>query len=190
MSAFEHVMSLISFVFALAIAHLLSCAIAIFRARSRVRFSFTHAAWMAVSLLQVMAWWLAFWDFRLMKSWNVGFVAFTLLAGILVYVYTGLVCPEVPREGTLDLGEFHRENGRQYIAVYLMLGVVGFLYGAVYGYLYNIPEQTAQNAVIAPITLVALVAFISRNRVVQTVCAAVMLALYPVYFYVGQHALQ
>jgi hypothetical protein len=60
MSAFEHVMSLISFVFALAIAHLLTSAIAIFRAQPRVRFSFTHAVWMVVSLLQVMAWWLAF----------------------------------------------------------------------------------------------------------------------------------
>lgn len=190
MSAFEHVMSLVSFVFALAIAHLLTCAIAIFRARARVRFSFTHAAWMIVSLLQVMAWWLAFWDFRLMKSWDVGYVAFTLLAGILVYVYTGLVCPEVPKEGPLDLGEYHHANGRQYIAVYLALGLVGFVYGAVYGYLYNVPEQTAQDAVIAPMTLIAVIAFIFRNRTVQTVCAAVMLALYPVYFYVGQHALR
>jgi uncharacterized MnhB-related membrane protein len=137
-----------------------------------------------------MAWWLAFWDFRLMKSWDVGFVAATLVAGILVYVYTGLVCPEVPREGTLDLAEFHRTNGRQYIAVYLMLGLVGFIYGAAYGYLYNIPEQTAQDAVIVPMTLVALLAFIFRGRTVQAICAAVMLALYPVYFYVGQHALQ
>jgi len=190
MSAFEHVMSLISFVFALAIAHLLTCAIAIFRARSRVRFSFTHAAWMAVSLLQVMAWWLAFWDFRLMKSWDVGYVAFTLLAGILVYVYTGLVCPEVPKEGALDLGEFHRTSGRQYIVVYLALGIVGFVYGAVYGYFYDIPEQTAQDAVIIPMLLVSLAAFVFRNGVVQTACAAAMLALYPVYFYVGQHPLR
>ncbi len=189
MDAFEHVMSLISFVFALAIAHLLTNAIAIFRARPRVRFSFTHAAWMGVALLQVMAWWLAFWDFRLMKSWDVAFVASTLAAGILVYVYTGLVCPEVPKEGMLDLPEFHRTNGRQYIAVYLALGVVGFLYGAVYGYLYNIPEQTAQDAVIVPMTLVAVLAFLWRNDTVQTICAAVMLALYPVYFFVGQHAL-
>jgi hypothetical protein len=190
MSAFEHVMSLISFVFALAIAHLLTCAIAIFRARSRVRFSFIHAVWMAVSLLQVMAWWLAFWDFRLMKSWDVGFVAFTLVTGILVYVYTGLVCPEVPREGPLDLEDYHRTHSREYIAVLLAIGVVGFAYGAIYGYLYDIPEQTAQNAVIIPITLVTLVAFIFRNRTVQTVCAAAVLALYPVYFYVGQHPLQ
>ena len=190
MSAFEHVMSLISFVFALAIAHLLTCAIAIFRARARVRFSFTHAAWMIISLLQVTVWWLAFWDFRLMKRWDVGFVASTLVAGILVYVFAGLVCPKVPEHGTLDLREFHRTNGRQYIAVYLLLCLVGFLYGSVYGYLYNIPEQTAQDAVIVPITLVALVAFIFQNRVVQISCAAIMLALYPIYFYVGQHALQ
>jgi hypothetical protein len=183
-------MSLVSFVFALAIAHLLTGAIAIFRARSRVIFSFTHAAWMIISLMQVMLWWLAFWDFRLMKSWNVGYVAFTLLAGILVYVYTGLVCPEVPKHGPLDLEDYHRRHGREYIAVYLALGVVGFVYGAVYGYLYNIPEQTAQNAVIAPMTLVAIVAVIFPNRTLQTVCATVMLALYPVYLYVGQHALQ
>ena len=190
MSAFEHVMSLVSFVFALAIAHLLTCCIAIFRARSRVRFSFTHAAWMIVSLMQVMAWWLAFWDFRLMKSWDVGYVAFTLLAGIMVYVYTGLVCPETPKEGTLDLGAYHRTHGREYIAVYLGLGLVGVAYGAIYGYLYNIPEQTAQNTVIVPMTFIALVALIFKNSRVQTVCAALMIGLYPVYFYVGQHALQ
>jgi hypothetical protein len=190
MSAFEHVMSLISFVFALAIAHLLTCAIGIFRARARVRFSFTHASWMIISLLQVTVWWLAFWDFRLMKSWDVGYVVFTLLAGILVYVYTGLVCPEVPKEGPLDLQEYHRTHGREYIAVYLALGVVGFVYGAIYGYFYNVPEQTAQNAVVAPMTLIALVALIFRNRTMQTVCAAAMLALYPVYLYVGQHPLQ
>jgi hypothetical protein len=190
MSAFEHVMSLISFVFALAIAHLLTCAIAIFRARARVLFSFTHAVWMVVSLLQVTVWWLAFWDFRLMKSWDVGYVAFTLAAGILVYVYTGLVCPEVPTEGMLDLESYHRAHGREYISVYLALGIVGFAYGTVYGYFYNVPEQTAQNAVIIPMTLIALAALIFRNRSIQMVFAAAMLALYPTYLYVGQHPLQ
>jgi hypothetical protein len=190
MSAFEHVMSLISFVFALAIAHLLTCGIAIFRAGSRVRLSFAHTAWMIVSLLQVTIWWLAFWDFRLMKSWDVGFVAFTLAAGILVYVYTGLVCPEVPKEGELDLGEFHRAHGRQYITVYLALGLVGLAYGAIYGYFYSVPEQSAQNAIIIPMMIIAFVALIFRNPTVQNICAGATLAVYPVYFWVGQHPLQ
>ena len=72
----------------------------------------------------------------------------------------------------------------------MALGVVGFIYGAIYGYFYSVPEQTAQNAVIVPMTLVSLAALIFRSRTLQTVCAAAMLTLYPVYLYVGQHPLQ
>src|ERR1700709_2300704 len=115
MDAFGHVMSLVAIVFALAVAHLLTCAIRIFRAGSRVRLSFVHAVWMLSSLFGVLAWWLALWDFRLLKSFNVGFVVFTLAGAILTYVYTGLVCPEIPKEGVLDLADFHRIHRRQYV---------------------------------------------------------------------------
>ena len=190
MGAFEHVMSLIAIVFALAVTHLLTCGIAIFRAGSRVRLSFTHAAWMASSLVMVLAWWLALWDFRLMKSFDVGFVIFTLSGAILIYVYTGLVCPEVPSEGTLDLGDFHRAHGRQYIACFLVLNLVGLVYSAVYGYFYDVPEQYAQVAIILLFLAISFAALLWRNDRLQTICASLLLAAYPVYFYIGQQPLQ
>jgi hypothetical protein len=104
MAAFEHVMTLLSFVFALTIAHLLSSVIALVRAGSRVRYSFTHAVWMFVSLLLVLVWWLSFWDFRVLKSWDVGTIVFTLGGTMLVYLYAGLVSPEVSKEGRWTLG--------------------------------------------------------------------------------------
>jgi hypothetical protein len=189
MGAFEHVMSLIAIVFALAVAHLLTCAIAIFRAGSRVRLSFTHVVWMASSLVMVLAWWLALWDFRTMESFDVGFVLFTLSGAILIYVYTGLVCPEVPKEGTLDLDDFHRSHGRQYIACYLVLNLVGIVYSALYGFFYDVPEQYAQVTMILLFLAICLAALVWRNDRVQAICASLLLAAYPVYFYVGQQPL-
>lgn len=163
MDAFGHVMSLVGIVFALAVTHLLTCGIALFRAGSRVKLSFTHAVWMASSLFAVLAWWLALWDFRQMASFDVGFVIFTLSGAILIYVYTGLVCPEVPTEGRLDLGKFHREHGRQYIACYFALNLLSFVYGAIYGYFYGVPEQFAQNAMLVSFLLITLAALVWRN---------------------------
>ena len=190
MDAFGHVMSLVAIVFALAVTHLLTCAIKLFRAGSRIQLSFAHAIWMASSLFMVLAWWLALWDFRLLKSFDVGFVVFTLAGAILIYVYTGLVCPEVPKEGVLNLADFHRTHGRQYIGCYLVLNLVSLVYGGLYGYFYGVPEQYAQDTMLLVFMSISLVAWIGRSNTLQTLSAAALLVAYPVYFYVGQQPLQ
>ena len=143
MTAFEHVMTLVSFVFALAVTHLLTFFIALVRAGSRVRYSFAHAAWVALSLLLILAWWLGMWDFHALKSWDVGTIGFTL-GSIICYIFTGLLCQEIPEEGPVDLVEFHRTHARQYIGAYIAAVAVGTGYGLYYGYFDHIAEQDEQ----------------------------------------------
>jgi hypothetical protein len=164
MGAFEHVMTLVSFVFALAIAHLLSCVVALIRAQGRVRYSFAHSVWLLNALFQVLSWWLSFWDYRAMKSWDVGTVTFTLAVAILIYVYTGLVCPEVPKEGPLDLNEFHDSHRRQYIGVNIAIAVASAAYGAFYGFFFHIAEQFAQMETSLIGLLVMTVAYFFRRE--------------------------
>src|SRR5690242_755834 len=116
MAAFEHVTTLIAFVFALAIAHVLSTLIALIRAGSRVRYSFAHGAWFLSALYTVYTWWLAMYDFHSLRRWDVLSITIWLIGAVFVYMYSGLVSPEVPSEGLVDLDQFHFAHGRQYQA--------------------------------------------------------------------------
>src|SRR5262249_47744410 len=54
--AFDYVITLMSFVYALAIAHILATAGDIIGAWSRVKFSWLNAAWMLFQLFAILAW--------------------------------------------------------------------------------------------------------------------------------------
>lgn len=96
----------------------------------------------------------------------------------------------MPSEGTLDLSDFHRDHARQYIGCFLVLNLVSLMYGAVYGYFYGVAEQNAQNAMLVVFLAISLLAWIGRGARLQAACAALLLAAYPLYFYVGQQPLQ
>jgi hypothetical protein len=89
----------------------------------------------------------------------------------------------------VDLGEFHRTHGRQYIALYVAQRLYRLVYNFVYGYFDHVPEQCSQIAATAPPLLTAIVAYLFPIRAVQTVCAAIIIILTPIYFYFGQAAL-
>src|SRR5690349_13329090 len=64
MSAFEHVILLLSFVYALALTHLLLSIAGMIRAASRVRFSIIFAFWMANAFMVIIGDWISFYDLR------------------------------------------------------------------------------------------------------------------------------
>jgi hypothetical protein len=76
MSAFEHVTALLSFVYALALTHLLARIAELVVARDRVRFSGLLALGMANAILMVFANWLSIWDLRSVKTWDLATIAF------------------------------------------------------------------------------------------------------------------
>lgn len=68
MSVFEHVTALLSFVYALALTHLLSRIAELVVVRERVRFSGLLALGMVNAILLVFANWLSLWDFHSIKT--------------------------------------------------------------------------------------------------------------------------
>ena len=121
MHAFDYVMTLMSFVYALAIAHLLATVGDIIGAWSRIRFSWLNAAWMMFAFLGVLVWWLGMWGTHDLKVWSVEPVAIFFLLAANLYLVTRLVCARIPHEGPVDLAAFHNLEGRKYMAAFAVL---------------------------------------------------------------------
>jgi hypothetical protein len=189
MRAFDYVITLFAFVYALATAHLLTTAAELVRERARVRFSWINAAWMLVGLLEILAWWIGMWDMRALPSWPVAMIAFLFVMAILIYVQVRLACPNIPAEGTIDLREFHRRNGREYIGLFAVVAALTIVVNIVFGEMTSVRELILQNIAVAPMFVVSVVAAISFRPWVQALAAASVIALWLAYFATLQGAL-
>jgi hypothetical protein len=101
-SAFEHVTALLSFVYALALTHLLALIVA----GERVKFSGLLALGMVNAVLLVFVNWLSLWDLRSVTGWDIASIAIQFLFAVFVYVICALVGSKMPDDGTIDLEDF------------------------------------------------------------------------------------
>jgi hypothetical protein len=189
MRAFDYVITLFAFVYALAIAHLLTTVAELVRERGRVRFSWLNAAWMCVGLFSILAWWIGMWDMRALPSWSVPMIAFLFVMATLIYLQVRMTCANIPAACEIDLAEFHRRNGREYIAVYALVTALTVVVNVVFGEMTSVREMIAQNIVVAPMFAIAVVAAVSFRPWVQALSAAAEVALWLAYFATLQGAL-
>jgi hypothetical protein len=189
MGAFEHVISLLSFVFALAITHLLLTVAGLIRGWERVRISGPHALWLVIGLVTVIADWISFWDMRALPAWSVGTIFFVFALAFVNYLQVALVCPDIPPEGPIDLTGFHEAQSRRYIGGFVASGVMALLANTIYGAGFNVSEWSVQNLAVIPMTLAALPAMIWRGRFVQLGSPVLVLAAWIFYFAELQGAL-
>ncbi len=190
MHAFDYIITLLSFVYALAIAHLLATIAELVRARRRVRFSWLNAAWMAVGLLTIVAWWIGMWDMRGIPTWSTPMIGFLFAVAFTIYLQIRFTCPDVPEEGTVDLPAFHRENGRDYIAAFAVTAALTVGANLLFGEMSSVQEMITQNLAVAPMFVIAVVAAISFRPRVQIGASVAELALWAWYFATLQSALR
>lgn len=190
MNAFEHVLVLLSFVYAVALTHLLSCIAGYIRGWERLKFSWIHAYWVLNALILIVANWISFWDMRAIKSFSMGSVLLVFLMAFVNYLQAALVCPEFPAAGEIDLERFHAEQGRRYLAAFFLSTLSALVVNLVFGAGFAVQEWLSQNLVVAPMTVAAGVATIfARTRWVQAVCAMLSLGCWITYFATLQSAL-
>ncbi|MEQ1491434.1 MAG: hypothetical protein ABL932_12880 [Terricaulis sp.] len=130
MSTFEYVSVIFSVVVSLAFTHLLAGIVRLIHARG-VKFSFVHAAWIALLVFWCIDYWFSTWHLREAEVWTLGFVSFLLLMATVLYVACGLA---VPAEGEItegtDLNAFYNTNRRKFLSVlfaYQLLSIGGNL---------------------------------------------------------------
>src|SRR5690606_21652576 len=112
------VMTLYSFVYALAVAQILSTVGDMIRAGKRLRFSWLNAGWMLNILLAIVAWWLSLWDLRAETAWSMPTVLVLFVVACVLYVLARMVSAPIPAEGPVDLQLYHRQEGRKYAGLF------------------------------------------------------------------------
>ena len=122
MDFFSHFTLLLSFVFALALAHVLSSGTDLVRERERVRFSWTHGLWMATAVIALFGNWMALWNHRNLKL-DITSSGIQFLFTIVQYFTCSIVSPRVPERGRIDLWQYHERHKRQYLTAFLILGL-------------------------------------------------------------------
>ncbi len=181
MGAFEHVISLLSFVYALAIAHLLTTVARLIGARERVRFSWFHAWWMLNALVVLVLDWISYWDMHALANWSMVSIGVVLVQSFADYMQAALVCPEIPPEGEIDLVAFHQTRARRYIGAFTVTGVWALVDNLYFGGSYDVVELLQQNLVVIPLIAVALTATIVRRRWVDIAAPPLLACIWAYY---------
>jgi hypothetical protein len=160
MTAFEHVILLLSFVYALALTHLLSGTAWLIRAKSRVIFSWFNAGWMANAFTIIFANWISFFDLRNAPVWTMGTILFVLGIAVSNYIQAALVCMDVPDEGPVDMAAFHASQARTYIAAAGVSVVFALLANVLLGGAFRIDEYFRQNLAVFPMLVACVIGWI------------------------------
>lgn len=190
MHSYEFILILFSFVYAAAVAHLLSTAGEIIIASKRLRLSWLNAGWMLAALLFTCAWWIGLWDLHVVTTWSVGSIAFYFSIAAGVYLQARLVAPRIPEKGEFDLQAFHSEEGRKYLVAYALLSWVTVIVNAVLGQLNGVSQWSAQNMVIVPMALAtSLAAIFIKQTWIQRFALALQIMGWVFYFAFLQSAL-
>ena len=172
MGAFEHVISLLSFVYALAIAHLLTAVARLIANRERMIFSWFHAFWMANAMMVLVIDWISYWDVHLVTNWSMAAIGLCMASAFADYMQAALVCPEVPAEGPIDLPAFHVRQSRRYIGAFAVTASFALVINTYFADAYNVAAFARQNIAVLPLIVLSVTAAAWRNRWAQILCPA------------------
>jgi len=127
LAAFGHVLTLISFVFAVSLAQLLIRISALVTAREKVEFSGLSGLAMANAILLVYMNWLAMWELRDAGNWNLLSITITFLFALSICFVCTLAAPQVLTDGPVDLDAFYWKQRRTYYASWIVCEVLAIV---------------------------------------------------------------
>ena len=177
MSAFEHVTALLSFVYALALTHLLARIAELIVVRERVKFSGLLALGMVNAVLLVFVNWLSLWDLRSVTNWDLASIAIQFLFAVSVYITCALVGPKMPDDGTIDLDDFFWRQRSYFYGAIIVCLVLALLANLDFLKTPNTALLVKENLGTIAILVPAVVGLISANSVIQWVAGVSLLAL-------------
>ena len=180
MTIFEYFMVLLSVVLSLALAHLITGAGELVRARGRVRWSIPYALWLVVAFGRILDWWTSLWLVRGIASWSLVALIFLLLQAATIFLAVLWLIPRRIADEAIDLHE-HLLGERRLFLGALMAYFAG---GAATNFMILPPgEFDLASFAILPVALsIAGAAWWSPRTWVQHAVPVAMIALLIVYF--------
>jgi len=121
---FEHVTVLLSFVFAIALTHVLTSSTELIWARKRLRFSWLQALWMASAVISIVVNWVALAPLNAIKNWSPQEIVIQFVAAIVQYYTCSLISLRPEKEGVVDMPAFYKAERHSIFAAYSILMLV------------------------------------------------------------------
>src|SRR6266700_4016828 len=188
---FQHITVLFSFVFAIALTHVLSCVSKLILARDRVRFSRLHALWMLNALMVLLINWISIWQLEAVKHWSVGEIMLQLGWAIPQYFTCSLISMPVGNEGVIDMQAFYERQRpvlfSAFALMYIMSMVANFADRNNFEGL-KPGDWMGAELLVLPMLIAALVAGWARPRWLQWTAAWFALALQS-WFFISSYTL-
>jgi hypothetical protein len=175
---FEHILLFLSFIYAIAITHLLSTTTELILKRDRVRLSGLLIAWMVEALLLLVTNWLSAATLAGVAHWTVAKALREFFTAGVQYFTCSLVCVRAEGDGKIDMPAFFERQRPVIVGSVLALAVLA----ALGNYLERPNDSLAlsgwfgQDLEIAPMMLVMAAALVSKARWVQWTAALTVLA--------------
>lgn len=170
MSLFEFIVGMISVIFALSVAQLLSGVADLLHQGVRVRFFLPHGLWVAnLFLLTFLHWW-SLWTFREI-SWNFGMFFYSLIGPSLMFFACTMISPKNIMSIDVHVADHFLGIRKWFLSVFALIMILFALDGPLFG-----TEQLLNElrAVQMSITVLAICGVFSANRRVH---ASISLAI-------------
>jgi hypothetical protein len=186
MHPFEFIILFFSFIYTLALTHLLFAATRMVRHRRQLVLSWPHLLWMLVALGNLAANWISLWDFRSEGSLSLGTIAVGFLLVIINYALCALVSPDFDGGETYDMKRFHECEGATYIGAMLALVLASIAVNFWAGAALDISNWAEENYVVTANLLPLALALFVKRPWAQILAPAALLATviaYAVIYY-------
>jgi hypothetical protein len=121
---FAHVSVLLSFVYAIAVSHILVSVTELVWARDRVRVSWLHALWMFNAMLALLTSWIGMWFLSARPNWDVAEVVITFTSAVIQYFTCSLLSIRPRDEGIIDVPAFFARQRPFIFATFAVLLLV------------------------------------------------------------------
>ena len=181
MTPFEHVTALFSFVYALALTHLLVRIGELIVVRERVRPSALLFIGMANAILTVLANWLSLWDLRSIQTWGLASITVQFVFAIAVFVLCVFVSPRVPNDGAINLDDWFWCQRPAFYSTGVAIALLALIANADYLKTANAALFFKENAVVLGFFVPNLLGLVSRKRGLQYAAGFGVVAMNLIY---------
>jgi len=176
---FELVTVLLSFVFAIALTHLLTSSTELVWARDRLRFSGLQALWMLSAALSILVNWIGLEPLHAIKQWSIAEIEIQFVAAVVQYYTCSLISIRPAEHGIVDMRAFYERERPAIFSAYTTMGVISIFQNWWDQKTYGVSgaELLKAEGIVVVMVLLTLTAGWARPKSLQWAAVAIMLAL-------------
>ena len=175
MNPFEFIILFFSFIYTLALTHLLFAWTRMMRHRRQLTFSWPHFLWMMAALGNLSVNWISLWDFRTNGALALGTIAAGFLFVIINYFVCALVSPDFEGGETYDMKQFHECESPTYIGATLVLILASIAANFLAGSQLGVSNWSNENNLVIAFILPTLLALAVKRPWAQLIAPATLL---------------